>query len=89
VHLSWFVNEEQMKEKIHGSIEAHNWSKELNKSKEEIEEWSWKQKQSGKLFEHKAKFKLRKIKKIPLEDNTIFTDSMKEFIKKHPEWLLH
>ena len=87
VHLSWFVNEEQIKEKIHGSIEAHNWGEALNKSKEEIEEWYWKQKQSGKLFEHKTKFKLRKIKKITLEDNAIFTDSMKAFIKKHPEWL--
>jgi hypothetical protein len=87
VHLSWFVNEEQMKEKIHGNIEAHSWSKSLNKSKEEIEELYWKQKKSGKLFEHKEKFKLRKIKKISLEDNTIFTDSMKAFIKKHPEWL--
>ena len=87
VHLSWFVNEEQMKEKIHGSIEAHTWGKALNKSNKEVEEQYWKQKQLGKLFEHKVKFKLRKIKKLPLKDNIVFTDSMKEFIKKHPEWL--
>jgi hypothetical protein len=88
VHLSWFVNEEQMKEKIHGSIEAHAWGEALNKSKEEIEEWYWKQKRSGKLFEHKAKFRSKKIKKISLEDNTIFSDSMKAFIKKQNNWLL-
>ena len=87
VHLSWFVNEEQIKEKIHGSIEAHTWGKALNKSNKEVEEHYWKQKQLGKLFEHKVKFKLRKIKKLPLTDNIVFTDSMKEFIKKHPEWL--
>ncbi len=88
VHLSWFLNEEQMKEKIHGSIEAHNWGKALNKSKEEVEEWYWKQKKSGKLFEHKPKFQLKKIKKIPLEDNKMFTDSMKSFIKTQKHWLL-
>jgi hypothetical protein len=89
VHLSWFGNEEQMKEKIHGSIEAHTWGRALNRSKEEVEELYWKQKQLGKLFEHKIKFKLGKIKKLPLKDNIVFTNSMKEFIKKHPEWLLH
>jgi hypothetical protein len=89
VHLSWFGNKEQMKEKIHGSIEAHTWGGALNISKEEVEELYWKQKQLGKLFEHKVKFKLGKIKKLPLKDNIVFTNSMKEFIKKHPEWLLH
>lgn len=88
VHLSWFVNEEQMKEKIHGSIEAHKWGEALNKSTEEIKQLYWKQKLAGKLFEHKAKFRARKIKKISLKDNTIFTDSMKTFIKKQPNWLL-
>jgi len=87
VHLSWFGNEEQMKEKIHGSIEAHTWGKALDKSKEEVEELYWKQKRAGKLFEHRAKFRLTKIKKLPLTDNIVFTESMKEFIKKHPEWL--
>lgn len=88
VHLSWFVDEQQIKEKIHGSIEAHTWGEAINKSKEEIEEWYWKQKLAGKLFEHKQKFKLKKIKKISLEDNTIFTESMKAFIKKQKNWLL-
>lgn len=88
VHLSWFGNDEQMKEKIHGSIEAHDWGKALNKNKAELEQWYWKQKKSGKLFAHKPKFKPHKIKKISLEHNNIFTNSMKEFIKKHKQWLL-
>lgn len=88
VHLSWFVNKEQMKEKIHGSIEAHNWGTALKKSKEEIENWYWDQKNSGKLFEHKTKFNSKKIKKISLEDNNIFTESMKAFIKRQKNWLL-
>ena len=55
------------------------------KKQEKREEWQ--NKQTGQLFHYKVKFKKSKTTHISLSQNTTMTDSMKEFIKKHPEWL--
>ena len=81
LHMSWFGGEQQFKEKLQGSIEGHAWTQGRNTDEE------WQNKQTGQLFHHKVKFKPSKTTHVPLSQNNIMTDSMKEFIKKHPEWL--
>lgn len=87
VHLSWFGNAQQLKDKIHGSVEAHNWGRSDVLSDAEMQEFYLRQKNTGKLFAHRAKFKPHKIKKISLDDNQYFSQSMKSYIQEHPEWL--
>ncbi len=82
LHMSWFGGEHQFKEKLQGSIEGHAWTQGRNTDEE------WQNKQKGQLFHYKVKFKKSKTTRVPLSQNNTMTDSMKEFIKKHPEWLL-
>ena len=81
VHLSWFGGEQQFKEKLQGSIEGHRWTKDTNPDEQ------WQNKQANRLFSNQPKFKPSKTTQAPLSQNTTMTDSMKEFIKKHPTWL--
>jgi Glycosyltransferase family 17 len=82
VHLSWFGGEQQFKEKLQGSIEGYTWTQGRDPDEE------WQNKQQGRLFHYKKKFTEGKTMPMPLEQNDVMTDSMKKFIKKHPEWLL-
>lgn len=81
-HLTWMGDQKMFEQKLDGSIEGHQWSKEMERNK------LWENKKQNKLFNWKAKFKKSKLEIVPLEDNIIFTDSMKAFIKKQPNWLL-
>ena len=81
-HMSWFGGEQQFKEKLQGSIEGHAWTKDTKPDEQ------WQDKQASRLFSNQPKFKPSKTTQVPLSQNTTMTDSMKEFIKKHPEWLL-
>lgn len=87
LHLSWFGSAQQLKDKIHGSVEAHNWGRSIGLSDAEMQALYLKQKNKGLLFAHRAKFKPHKIKKISLDNNQYFSQSMKSYIQKHPEWL--
>ena len=79
--MSWFGGEQQFKEKLQGSIEGHAWTKDTKPDEQ------WQDKQASRLFSNQPKFKPSKTTQVPLSQNNTMTDSMKEFIKKHPEWL--
>ena len=81
VHLSWFGGEQQFKEKLIGSIEGYRWTKDKNLNEQ------WQDKQTNQLFGDQPKFKPSKTKHAPLSHNDTITESMKEFIKKRPDWL--
>ena len=83
IHLSWFGNEQQFREKILGSIEGFKYTN----SGENVA-WHWNQKSKGKLFSEKVKFKSTRLQKVPLHDNSDFTDEMKQYIIKNPNWIL-
>lgn len=82
VHLTWMGDRETFEQKLMGSIEGYSWSQ--GRTPEEM----WHEKKGSSLFSHKAKFKKSKLEMVTLEDNTMFTDSMKAFINKQPNWLL-
>jgi len=68
-------------QKLDGSIEGYQWSKDCAKKD------MWEKKKANSLFHWKAKFKRTKIEFVPLESNVYFTESMKSYILKHPEWI--
>jgi hypothetical protein len=82
VHLTWMGDRETFEQKLMGSIEGYSWSQ--GRTLEEM----WLEKNANSLFSHKAKFKKSKLEIVALEDNTMFTDSMKAFITKQHNWLL-
>jgi len=83
IHLSWFGNEQQFREKILGSIEGFKYTN----SGENVDRY-WNQKSKGKLFSEKVKFKSTKLQKVSVHDNIDFTDEMKQYILKNPNWIL-
>jgi hypothetical protein len=82
IHLTWMGDRAQFEEKLLGSIEGYNWSK--HKSSDEM----WESKTKNRLFYWKAKFKKGETRYLPLSDNTQFSDAMKDYISKKPNWLL-
>ena len=81
VHLSWLGDRETFLQKLDGSIEGHNWTKDSPKKD------MWEKKKANSLFHWKAKFKKTKLEFAPIECNAYFTESMKSYILKHPEWI--
>jgi beta-1,4-mannosyl-glycoprotein beta-1,4-N-acetylglucosaminyltransferase len=80
VHLSWFGNNSQFKEKFSGIIETNIWTK-LGKTDFKDSKLARKK---GKLFS----FKHKKSIYIPLDQNTYFSPSMKKFISNQNDWLI-
>jgi hypothetical protein len=81
VHLTWFGDKKSFEEKFKGIIETMDWTK---KGKTNLES-SWQDKLALNLFKHKVPNK--KNKRINLNDNKDFTETMKQFISKKKEWL--
>jgi len=73
---------ETFEQKLMGSIEGYSWRQ--GRTPEEM----WHEKNTNSLFSHTAKFKRSKLEMVALEDNIMFTDSMKAFITKQKDWLL-
>lgn len=82
VHLTWMGDRETFEQKLMGSIEGYSWSQGRTPAE------MWHEKNTNSLFSHKAKFKKSKLEMVALEDNPMFTDSMKAFITKQKHWLL-
>jgi beta-1,4-mannosyl-glycoprotein beta-1,4-N-acetylglucosaminyltransferase len=80
VHLSWFGNNAQFKEKFMGIIESKKWTE---KGKTDFEKSKF-ERQSGNLFS----FKFNKSIYVPLDENVYFSFSMKKFISKQKDWLI-
>ena len=80
VHLSWFGNNSQFKEKFSGIIETNIWTK-LGKTDFKDSKLARKK---GKLFS----FKHKKSIYIPLYENTYFSSGMKKFISNQKDWLI-
>jgi Glycosyltransferase family 17 len=80
VHLSWFGNNSQFKEKFSGIIETNIWTK-LGKTDFKDSKLARKK---GRLFS----FKHKKSIYIPLDKNTYFSPSMKKFISNQNDWLI-
>lgn len=83
LHLSWFGNEQQFREKMLGSIEGLKYIRDEN-----LIDNHWNKKLKGKLFADRAKFRPSNLSTIPIETNPDFPPAMKEFIMKRPQWLL-
>ena len=81
IHLTWMGDRETFLQKLDGSIEGYNWSKDSPKKD------MWEKKKANSLFHWKAKFKRTKLEFAPIESNIYFTESMKSYILKHPEWI--
>lgn len=80
MHLSWFGNNSQFKEKFSGHIEANLWTKAGRTNFDD----SKLARQNGNLFS----FKIKKTIYIPLDKNIYFSSSMKKFISKQRDWLI-
>lgn len=80
VHLSWFGNNSQFKEKFSGIIETNIWTK-LGKTDFKDSKLARKK---GKLFP----FKHKKSIYISLDENTYFSPSMKKFISNQKDWII-
>ena len=82
IHLTWMGDRTQFEEKLLGSIEGYNWSKD--RSSDEM----WENKTNNRLFYWKAKFKKSETRHLPLSDNLEFSSTMRDYISKMPNWLL-
>jgi beta-1,4-mannosyl-glycoprotein beta-1,4-N-acetylglucosaminyltransferase len=80
IHLSWFGNNSEFKEKFNGHIEASLWTKFGKTNFED----SVLARKKGNLFS----FKMKKTIYIPLDENVYFSSSMKKFISKKKDWLI-
>ena len=83
LHLSWFGNEQQFREKMLGSIEGLKYIKDEN-----LIDNYWHKKLKGKLFADRAKFRPSNLSMIPIATNPDFSPAMREFILQRPHWLL-
>lgn len=83
VHLTWMGDREQFEQKLQGSIEGYEWSRDKDKDQ------MWASKKNNRLFSWKRKFKADMTGYLPLADNKEMTESMKQYIKNKPNWLLN
>ena len=83
IHLTWMGDEQRFREKLLGSIEGYNWTQ--GKSADEM----WSQKQRNQLFNWNSKFKTKNTKMVDVRTNNSFSESMREYMLKHPEWLFN
>jgi hypothetical protein len=82
IHLTWMGDRTQFEEKLLGSIEGYNWSKDRSSNE------MWENKTNNRLFYWKAKFKAGNTKYLALKDNQEMSATMKQYIHNRPEWLL-
>lgn len=83
IHLTWMGDEQRFKEKLLGSIEGYDWTHGKNADD------MWREKQDNRLFHWKPKFKSKNTKIIDVSTNNSFSESMREYILSHPEWLFN
>ena len=82
LHFTWFGDKEIFEEKVMASIEGHSYIQDRR-----IHDL-WEDKSKGKLFHYKKKLSTTKFEKVAIDTNDSFSESIKNFIKERPDWIL-